>query len=126
MIVLGAIAVVAAIILTRLGRPALAFLATATTIVLAVVMLFVELYPRVMVSSTSFANSLTIQNSSSAHYTLSVMTVTAALLLPVVLLYQAWTYHVFRARLGGDPPARNPAELLGGRPSPNSAGDDRD
>jgi len=123
-IVLGVIAVGAAIILTRLGRPALAFLATATTIVLAVVMLFVELYPRVMVSSTAFANSLTIQNSASAHYTLTVMTVTAALLLPVVLLYQVWTYHVFRARLGGGPSATNPAELLGGRPSPESAADD--
>ena len=79
-------------------------MATATTIVLAVVTLFVSLYPRVMVSDPDFGNSLTIENASSAHYSLDVMTVVAAVLLPVVLLYQAWTYHVFRARLGGEDP----------------------
>jgi cytochrome bd ubiquinol oxidase subunit II len=32
-----------------------------------------------------------------------VITVVAAILAPVVVLYQGWTYHVFRARLGGTP-----------------------
>ena len=67
-----------------------------------VVTLFVSLYPRVMVSDPDFGNSLTIDNASSAHYSLTVMTVVAAVLLPVIVLYQAWTYHVFRARLGGE------------------------
>jgi cytochrome bd ubiquinol oxidase subunit II len=61
---------------------------------------FVSLYPRVMVSDPDFGNSLTVENASSAHYSVTVMTVVAVVLLPVVLLYQAWTYHVFRARLG--------------------------
>ena len=39
--------------------------------------LFTSLYPRVMVSSTDFANSLTVDSASSAHYTLAVMTVVA-------------------------------------------------
>jgi cytochrome d ubiquinol oxidase subunit II len=56
----------------------------------------------VLVSDPNFANSLTIDNASSAHYSLAVMTVFAAILLPVVLLYQGWTYHVFRARVGGE------------------------
>ena len=63
--------------------------------------LFTSLYPRVMVSSTGFGNSLTVDNASSAHYTLVVMTVVAAICLPLILLYQGWTYHVFRARVGG-------------------------
>ena len=67
-----------------------------------VVTLFVSLYPRVMVSDPEFGNSLTIDNASSAHYSLTVMTVVAAALVPVIVLYQAWTYHVFRARLGGE------------------------
>jgi cytochrome d ubiquinol oxidase subunit II len=54
-----------------------------------------------MVSSTDFANSLTVANASSAHYTLAVMTVVAAIFVPLILLYQGWTYHVFRARVGG-------------------------
>ncbi len=51
-----------------------------------------------MVSSTDFANSLTVDGASSAHYTLKVMTVVAVIVAPLVLLYQAWTYRVFRPR----------------------------
>jgi cytochrome bd ubiquinol oxidase subunit II len=56
----------------------------------------------VMVSQPSFGNSLTVENAASAHYTLAVMSVVALLVTPLVLLYQGWTYHVFRHRLGGD------------------------
>jgi cytochrome d ubiquinol oxidase subunit II len=54
------------------------------------------------VSSPDFGNSLTVDNAASAHYTLAVMSVVALIFLPVVLLYQAWTYHVFRHRVGGE------------------------
>jgi cytochrome d ubiquinol oxidase subunit II len=54
-----------------------------------------------MVSSTDFGNSLTVSNSASQHYTLAVMSVVALVFIPLVLLYQGWTYHVFRARVGG-------------------------
>ena len=36
-----------------------------------------------------------------------VITVTALILTPIVLLYQAWTYHVLRERLAGDEPSTN-------------------
>ena len=55
----------------------------------------------------SLISSLTISGAASAHYALSVITVVAAVLLPVMLLYQGWTYHVFRARLSG-PPGESP------------------
>ncbi len=112
LVVFAAAGAVGAVVLTRLRREALAFAATAVTIVLAVVLLFTELYPRVMVSSTSFADSLTISNASSGHYTLTVMGIFALVLLPVILLYQAWSYHVFRARLGNTDTG-NPVDLLG-------------
>ncbi len=86
----------------RSGRSGLAFAMTAVGTLAAVATLFTGLYPRVMVSSSSFANSLTVSNASSAHYTLAVMTVVALVLLPLVLLYQAWTYYVFRARVSGE------------------------
>ncbi len=101
-VAVAAVAAIASVVLVRAGNERGAFVATATTIAAAVVTLFVSLYPRVMVSDPEFGNSLTIQNASSAHYSLTVMTVVAAILVPVVLLYQAWTYHVFRARLGGE------------------------
>jgi cytochrome d ubiquinol oxidase subunit II len=72
----------------------------------AVVSIFVALYPNVMVSSTNAAYNLTVSNSSSAKYALTVMTVVAVLFLPLVLLYQGWSYHVFRSRIGrGNAPA---------------------
>jgi cytochrome d ubiquinol oxidase subunit II len=110
-VAVAAVAVVAAIVLVRGASERWAFAATATAIGAVVVTIFVSLYPRVMVSDPDFGNSLTIDNASSAHYSLTVMTVVAAVLLPVVLLYQAWTYHVFRARLGGED-AGSPVDLL--------------
>jgi len=113
-VVVAAVAALAAAVFVRRRREGAAFAATAATIVLAVILLFTELHPRVMVSSTSFADSLTITNSSSAHYTLVAISIFTLVLLPVILLYQAWTYHVFRARLGQAEPLRSPVELLGG------------
>ena len=86
----------------RERRLGLAFGATSLTIAAIVASLFGELMPRVMVSSTSPANSLTIVGTASSPYALQVVTVVAAVMLPFVLLYQGWTYHVFRRRLGGD------------------------
>jgi cytochrome d ubiquinol oxidase subunit II len=105
------VAAVAAIVFARAANERWAFIATAGTIIGVVATLFVSLYPRVMVSDPTFSNSLTIDNASSAHYSLVVMTVVAGVLLPVVLLYQAWTYHVFRARLGGED-VGNPIDLI--------------
>ncbi len=106
----AAVCAVASVFLVRAGAERWAFAATATTIAAVVVTLFVSLYPRVLVSDPAFANSLTVDNASSAHYSLTVMTVFAAVLLPVVLLYEGWTYHVFRARVGGED-VGNPIEL---------------
>jgi cytochrome d ubiquinol oxidase subunit II len=89
-----------AVLFVYAGRSLVAFSATAVGVVATVSTLFVSLYPRVMVSSTDFANSLTTEDASSSSYALTVMTVTAVTILPLILLYQGWTYHVFRQRLG--------------------------
>jgi cytochrome d ubiquinol oxidase subunit II len=117
LVALGAVAAVAAVLLARRRSDGRAFAATAATIVLAVALLFTELYPRVMVSSTDFANSLTTTNSSSSHYSLVAISIVAVVLVPVILLYQSWSYHVFRARLGHVEPVTNPIELLGAKRS---------
>jgi cytochrome d ubiquinol oxidase subunit II len=61
-----------------------------------------------MVSDPNFGNSLTIDNAASAHYTLAVMTVVAVITIPIVLIYQGWTYHVVRQRFGGPQPETPP------------------
>jgi cytochrome d ubiquinol oxidase subunit II len=109
--VLGIVVLVAAIVLGFGGRRGWTFVATALGTVFLVATLFTSLYPRVMVSSPDFGNSLTVDNASSSHYTLTVMTVTALILVPVVLLYQGWTYYVFRHRLTGEE-IEGPVELV--------------
>lgn len=79
-------------------RYGLAFAGTALTIVSVVVWLFSGLFPRVM-PSTLEGMDLTIYNASSSEYTLGVMTIIAIFFVPIVLLYQGWTYWVFRRRL---------------------------
>ncbi len=76
-----------------------AFASTGVAIAVAIVTVFMTLHPRVMISSTNPAYSLTIYTASSSPYTLSVMTVVALILVPIVLFYQAWTYYIFRKRI---------------------------
>ena len=99
--VVAVLAAVAAAWLLGRGRDGRAFAATSLAMAAVVVSIFVNLYPRVMVSTLGSSTDLTISNTSSAPYSLKVMTVAAAVLFPVVLAYQGWTYYVFRRRVGG-------------------------
>jgi cytochrome d ubiquinol oxidase subunit II len=97
---LGAgVALIAAGLLVRARQPGWAFIATGLAIVLTVATVFRGLYPRVMVSSLNPDWSLTITNASSSPYTLKAMTIVAAIFVPIVLIYQGWTYYVFRGRV---------------------------
>jgi cytochrome d ubiquinol oxidase subunit II len=80
-----------------------AFLMTVLHLVLTQISFFMLLFPRVMISSTNPANSLTIYNASSSPYTLQVMSIVALVFVPVVLAYQGYTYWVFRKRISTDP-----------------------
>jgi cytochrome d ubiquinol oxidase subunit II len=77
-----------------------AFAMTSLAIVLSSLTVAIGLYPRVMVSSLNPAWSLTIHNASSSPYTLRIMTIVALIFVPIVLLYQGWSYWVFRQRIG--------------------------
>jgi cytochrome d ubiquinol oxidase subunit II len=97
-VVAGA-AILAAGYFLRKKREGWAFGMTAVTIIFSVATIFLVLFPRVMVSSLDETLSLTIYNASSSPYTLRVMTIIALTVVPVVLIYQGWTYWVFRQRL---------------------------
>jgi cytochrome d ubiquinol oxidase subunit II len=81
-------------------REGWAFVGTAVAVAALVVTLFTALFPDVMVSSLDPAWSLTTTNAASTPYTLTIMTWVAVAFTPIVLGYQAWTYWVFRRRLG--------------------------
>src|SRR4029079_3250893 len=93
------LAVIAVVWLLREHREGWAFAMTTFAIACTVLSIFIDLYPRVMVSSTSASNNLTVQNAASSPYALKVMGVVAIVFLPLVLLYQGWTYYVFRRRV---------------------------
>lgn len=80
-------------------KEAWAFTMTGLTIICTVAMMFVGLFPRVMISSLDPAFDLTIMNAASGEYTLSLMTKVAFTFLPFVIGYQIWSYYVFRKRI---------------------------
>ena len=64
-------------------------------------------YPNLVPSTLNKQWSVTIYNASSTPYTLKIMTWVTALMAPLTVVYQGWTYWVFRQRISTDriPPA---------------------
>ena len=83
----------------RNGRAGWAFTMTSISIVLSTLTMFLLLFPRVLISNLDPAFTLTIYNASSSPYTLRIMTIIALIFVPIVLVYQGWTYWVFRKRV---------------------------
>jgi len=79
-----------------------AFLCAALVVTAVVVLVFGALYPNLVPSTLDPQWSLTIDNASSSHYTLTIMTWAAAIFAPLVIVYQGWTYWVFRQRISAD------------------------
>ncbi len=103
-IIPGAITAALAVATILSGRRSqgVSFTTSALTIALLTATLACALYPNALPSTTNHAYDLSLVTASSSHYTLSVMSVVALVMVPVVLAYQSWTYWVFRHRLGRD------------------------
>ncbi|MEW2314112.1 cytochrome d ubiquinol oxidase subunit II [Streptomyces bauhiniae] len=99
-LVVAAVALVGALGAIWRVREGWAFALSGVTIAAAVAMLFLSLFPNVMPSTLDADWSLTVSNASSSPYTLKIMTWCAVIAAPLVMLYQAWTYWVFRKRIG--------------------------
>lgn len=97
--VLAVFAVVLAFVSAKGGREGWAFIGTSLFIALGVLAIFLALYPHVLPSTLDTANTLTIENASSSPYTLRIMSWAGCIMLPIVILYQSWTYYQFRQRL---------------------------
>lgn len=100
-VAVAALALVGVLVTNRAGREGYAFTLSAVTIVAAVVLIFGSMFPDVM-PGLDGGTSLSIAAAASTPYTLTVVTWVAVVLTPVVILYQAWTYWVFRRRLTVD------------------------
>lgn len=96
---IAAVSLIAGLVANFFKREGIAFSLLVLTIITAVGSLFSALFPNVFPSTTDPAFSLNIDNASSSQYTLTVMTWVAVIMIPLVLLYQGWTYWVFRKRV---------------------------
>ncbi|OBK21147.1 cytochrome d ubiquinol oxidase subunit II [Mycobacterium asiaticum] len=92
-----------------------AFFCTLLVVASVVVLLFGSLYPNLVPSTLNSQWNVTIYNASSTPYTLKIMTWVTAIMVPLTVVYQGWTYWVFRQRISAD---RIPASIgLRRRPS---------
>jgi len=97
--ILAGLAILSVGYLLKIKKEGWAFVMTGITIAFSTITIFMGLFPRVMVSSTNPDWSLTIYNASSSPYTLTVMSFVALIFVPIVLVYQAWSYWIFRKRI---------------------------
>ncbi|EFG79525.1 cytochrome d ubiquinol oxidase, subunit II [Mycobacterium parascrofulaceum ATCC BAA-614] len=97
------VAQLAAVLLVwRRASDGWAFACTAIVVAAVVILLFGSLYPNLVPSTLNKQWSLTIYNASSTHYTLKVMTWVTVIMAPLTVVYQAWTYWVFRKRISAE------------------------
>ncbi|MBU9765051.1 cytochrome d ubiquinol oxidase subunit II [Mycobacterium sp. TNTM28] len=101
-----ALAVVALLIAVGLmwsgAREGWAFVATVVVVAAVVILLFGSMYPNLLPSTLNLQWGVSIYNGSSTPYTLKIMSWASLTLLPLVLVYQGWTYWVFRKRISAD------------------------
>jgi cytochrome d ubiquinol oxidase subunit II len=99
------------------GRDGIAFISTTAAILFVAVGIFFTMWPGLGFRGVGegVASPLNAMNASSSQMTLTLMTVVACIFVPIVLAYTAWTYTVFRRRLGVENiPDDAPAPALAG------------
>ena len=99
LVVLAVVAVGYGWTAARAGREGRAFAGIAAFLVLGAASIFAAAFPVLIPSTINRAFDLTVTNASSGDYTLGVMSVVTAVGLPLVFVYQGYTYWVFRRRL---------------------------
>jgi cytochrome d ubiquinol oxidase subunit II len=106
---LAIVAAAAAILLLRAGaRPLLAFVSSGLAIAGVIATAGLSMFPFMLPSSLDPVSSLTVWDATSSQTTLIVMTVVTAILLPIVLAYTAWVYHVLRGPVTEEQITRDP------------------
>lgn len=105
--ILAVVAMFVALVANMRIRPFIAFWAHGVAIAAFVAQMFIALYPNVLPSTLDPAGSLTVTGAAASPYSLTVITVVAAIALPLVIAYQAWSFWVFRKRITVEDAARS-------------------
>lgn len=98
-LVLAVLAALTATYFALKRREGWTFIALGLTLVTGVAAIFGSMFPNVLPSTIDSAFNLTIYNASSTENTLLIMSIVAAIGVPITLAYQSYTYWVFRKRI---------------------------
>jgi len=77
----------------------LAFLFSSLTMSLLLILVAIELYPTLLISTLDPANNITIYNAASSEKSLSIMLTIAAIGAPLVLSYTVFVYYTFKGKV---------------------------
>ncbi|MFC1234050.1 cytochrome d ubiquinol oxidase subunit II [Vibrio sp. F74] len=97
--ILGTVMPLVVILATRINSGGLAFLASSLTSAGIILTAGFSMFPFVMPSSLNPSQSLTMWDSTSSELTLQIMTVVAAIFIPIILSYTAWSYYKMYGRI---------------------------
>ncbi|CDT76905.1 cytochrome d ubiquinol oxidase subunit II [Vibrio coralliirubri] len=96
---LGIIGMLSCAVMTRLNRAGLAFASSSLSIASIITTAGVALFPMIMPSSLMPSHSLTLWDGTSSELTLSIISVVAVIVVPIILGYTIWCYYKMFGRL---------------------------
>lgn len=97
--IVGAVMPLLALLASRVERGGWAFLFSSLAIAGVILTAGIAMFPFVMPSSTFPSHSLTMWDATSSELTLSIMTIVAAVFVPIILAYTLWCYIKMFGRL---------------------------
>jgi cytochrome d ubiquinol oxidase subunit II len=87
------------IVLSKIERPGLAFITSSLTLTSIILTAGVSMFPFLMPSSSALNSSLTVWDASSSLTTLKIMFWTTVIFLPIVLTYTTWVFRILRGKI---------------------------
>jgi cytochrome d ubiquinol oxidase subunit II len=96
---LGFIAGVLTIVLSKVGRPGMAFITSSLTLASIILTAGVSMFPFLIPSSSVMNSSLTVWDASSSLSTLKIMFWVTVVFLPIVVVYTSWVFRVLRGKV---------------------------
>ena len=88
-----------AVILLKAKQTLLSFISSSLAILGIIMTAGVALFPFILPSSSHPTSSLTVWDSVSSRFTLMIMLFVVVILLPIVVSYTSWAYHVMRGKV---------------------------
>jgi cytochrome bd ubiquinol oxidase subunit II len=90
---------VLAALLSRLGWPNVAFIASGVAVAAVILTAGCSMFPFIVPSSSHPGSSLTAWDAVSSHLTLQIMFWVVLLFVPLIILYTGWVYRVLRGKI---------------------------